>query len=260
MTHIMVGDGVLPWWISTGGLLGTGLLVSIALRWISRSGATRSIPATAVMTALMVVVMSIEFVPIGYELHGTVLAGIILGPWFAAISSLLFNGVRALLGDGAITNIGLNTMLTWLEMAVGWMVFSLLKPFAQRGRASLCGGIATAVSLAVSTLVFLAIIALSGVAPGRAIHTGAFDVASGTFDAAMLSEGLVDVHLPGASDHPEEVVAGLTPFTWFAFATILLGAIGWAIEGLVTGVTVAFLSRTRPGLVGMSGATTGKDG
>lgn len=260
MTHIMVGDGVLPWWISAGGLLLAALLVSIALRRIARSGPTRAIPATAVMTAFMVVVMSIEIVPIGYELHGTVLSGIILGPWFGAISSLLFNVVRAFLGDGAITNIGLNALVTWLEMAVGWMVFSLLRPFANRGRASLCGGIATGVSLAVSTLVFLAIIALSGVEPGRAIHTGAFDVASGTFDAAMLSEGLVDFHLPGAGDHPEAVVAGMTPFTWFAFATVLLGAIGWAIEGLVTGVTVAFLARIRPGLLGMSMEPIGKDG
>ncbi len=258
MTHIMVGDGVLPWWLSGAGILAAVVLVTIASRQVTRTGSRRAIPATGVMTALMVVVMSIEIVPIGYELHGTVLAGIILGPWFGAISSLLFNVVRAFLGDGAITNIGLNTVVTWLEMAVGSMVFSRLRPFAYRGRASLCGGIATAVSLSLSTLVFLAIIALSGVEPASAVHTGSFDVATGTFDPEIHSGGLVEFHLPGSGEHPEATVAGLTPFTWFAFATLFLGALGWAIEGLVTGVTVGFIARIRPGLIGLSAGSDGR--
>lgn len=258
MTHIMVGDGVLPWWLSGAGILAAVVLVAIASRDVARTGSRRGIPATGVMTALMVVVMSIEIVPIGYELHGTVLAGIILGPWYGAISSLLFNTVRAVLGDGAMTNIGLNTVITWLEMAAGSMVFSLLRPFAHRGRVSLCGGIATAVSLLVSTLVFLAIIALSGVDPARAVHTGSFDVATGAFDPLIHSGGLVEVRLPGASDHSQETGGELTPFTWFAFATLFLASIGWVIEGLVTGVTVGFIARLRPGLIGMSVASDGR--
>ncbi|NBX46901.1 MAG: hypothetical protein EBT22_06835 [Chloroflexi bacterium] len=143
-------------------------------------------------------------------------------------------------------------------MAVGSMVFSRLRPFAYRGRASLCGGIATAVSLSLSTLVFLAIIALSGVEPASAVHTGSFDVATGTFDPDIRSGGLVEVHLPGSGEHPEATVAGLTPFTWFAFATLFLGALGWAIEGLVTGVTVGFIARIRPALIGLAAGSDGR--
>ncbi|NDF54855.1 MAG: hypothetical protein EB145_11815 [Proteobacteria bacterium] len=53
MTHIMVGDGVLPWWLSGAGILASVVLVTIASRQVTRTGSRRAIPATGVMTALM---------------------------------------------------------------------------------------------------------------------------------------------------------------------------------------------------------------
>ena len=119
MTHVMVPDGVLPWWLSAAGWLPALALLGVALWRLRGQPAAQMVPLVGVVTALMVVVMSFQFVPIGYEPHFTVLAGVLVGPWYGAIAALLFNVLRALLGDGAFTNIGLNTVITWLEIARG---------------------------------------------------------------------------------------------------------------------------------------------
>src|SRR5262245_43306976 len=85
MTHVMVPDGVLPWWLSAAGWVLAAVLLGVALWRLRGQPAARMVPLVGVVTALMVVVMSFELVPIGYELHFTVLAGMIVGPWYGAI-------------------------------------------------------------------------------------------------------------------------------------------------------------------------------
>ena len=83
------------------------------------------VPLVGVMAALMAVIMSVELVPIGSELRLTVLTGMIIGPWYGVIAAQLFNVLRALIGDCAWTNLGLNTANMWIEIALGAALRSL---------------------------------------------------------------------------------------------------------------------------------------
>jgi ABC-type Co2+ transport system permease subunit len=254
MTHIMVPDGVLPWWLPATGWLLAAALLSIAAWRVREAPAARMVPLAAVMTAVMVVVMSLEVVPIGYEPHLTVLTGILIGPWYGAMAAFLFNLLRALLGDGAFTNIGLNTMVTWIEIATGAAAYWALRPLLRRRRPALAAGIATVAGLFIATLVFIGVIGASRIDPAAAIHAGAFSVEAGGFQEGALSEGLLGVRLKEQRPAPEAPGRGVGWIDWsgfarFAAALLLLGAIGWSLEALLTGAIVAFIARVRPELL-----------
>jgi cobalt/nickel transport system permease protein len=252
MTHVMVPDGVLPWWLSVAGWLAALALLGFALWRLRGQPAAQKVPLVGVVTALMVVVMSFELVPIGYELHFTVLAGVLVGPWYGAIAALLFNVLRAMLGDGAFTNIGLNTVITWLEITLGATMWALLKPLARR-RAGLAAGLATFASLLIATVAFVGLIALSALDPGELVETGAFDVQAGGFAESPLAGGLLSVHLAESHAGEEAGPGGAVGagFLAFAGAILILGTIGALIEAIVVGAVVAFIARVRPALLGL---------
>ncbi|MGH2355606.1 MAG: energy-coupling factor ABC transporter permease, partial [Chloroflexota bacterium] len=255
MTHVMVPDGVLPWWLSAAGWVAALALLGFALWRLRSAPATRMVPLVGVMTALMVVIMSFELVPIGYELHLTALTGMVIGPWYGAIAALLFNILRALIGDGAFTNIGLNTGITWLEIALGAATFAALRPLAQRRHPALAAGAATFVSLLLATVAFVGVIALSTVDPGQLVATGAYDVEAGAFTAAPLAGGLFNVHLAEAHGEHETAAAAAEAarlgLVRFAVAILLLGTIGALIESVITGAITSFVARVRPALLGL---------
>lgn len=251
MTHVMVPDGVLPWWLSASGWVLASLLIGIALWRLRGITAGRMVPVVAVMTALMVAIMSVELVPIGYELHLTVLSGMMLGPWYGAIAAVLFNVLRATIGDGAFTNIGLNTTITWTEIALGAALFAAIRPLAGRRFVAAAAGAITFVSLFAATIVFIACIGLSTINPAAAIHTGMFDVQAGAFNGSPMAEGLVSVNLTEEHEeagHDAAEPLGMAPFTLWLLA---LGAIGWIVEAIITGAMVAFIARVRPELLGL---------
>jgi ABC-type Co2+ transport system permease subunit len=232
MTHVMLPDGLLPWWISVGGAVVAVLILGASTVGFRAEANSKAVASAAVMTALMVVAMSIDLVPIGYELHGTVLAGVVVGPRMASVAALVFNVVRALLGDGAFTNLGVNTVLTWLEMVGGFVGFRMMSRLVRARRVALAGGLATVLSLLVATCVYVVIMLVSGEASYGAVLTELGADADDTGRRSNLGAGV------------------------FVSFTFVAGAIGWAIEGLVTGVLLAFVARARPGLVrGMQGIT-----
>jgi ABC-type Co2+ transport system permease subunit len=250
----MVPDGVLPWWLSAGGWLIAAVLIAFALRRLRGVSATRMVPLVAVMTALMVVVMSLELVPIGYELHLTVLTGMIVGPWYGVVAAFLFNILRALIGDGAFTNLGLNTCIIWLEIALGAALWSALRPLAQRRSPALAAGIATFTALLLATAVFVGVIALSTVDPVRVAETGVYDVRAGGLKESPLSGGLFGVHfLEGEGEAGDGAGAENTPVGLAAFAGVffVLAAAGALIESVITGAVVSFIAKVRPHLLGL---------
>lgn len=256
----MVPDGVLPWWLSTGGWVVALALVALALRRLRGVAAARTVPLVAVTTALMVVIMSVELVPIGYELHLTVLTGMIVGPWFGVIAALLFNVLRALIGDGAFTNIGLNTGITWLEIALGAALWAALRPLALRRSPALAAGVATFVSLLLSTAVFVGVLVLSTVDPLRIAQTGAYDVRSGGLTESPFAGGVLSLHVTEGGDASTAERAGgaaaESPVGLGAFAVVFLAlaAVGALIEATLTGAMTAFIARVRPSLLGLPAA------
>ena len=251
MTHVMVPDGVFPWWLSTAGWLAAGILIALAMWRLRGVPTARMVPLVGVLTAVMVVIMSVEIVPIAYELHLTVLAGIILGPWYAAISALLFNLLRALIGDGAFTNIGLNTTIIWLEMALGWALFAAVRSLIGSRRPALAAGLATFVALMLTTFVFIGVIAASRIDPAEAIHTGSYSVEAGGFSDSALGEGFLSVHFGPEHEAEGAEASGVVGLAPFAIAMLVLGSIGWTIEALLTAAVVGFLARVRPELLGL---------
>ena len=252
MTHIMVPDGVFPVWLWGLGWVVMIAVVGLVVLRTDREGIVRKVPLIGVMAALMTVAMSFALVPIAYEPHLTVVAGILLGPAYGFIAGLIFMILRWLMGDGAITLIGVNTLLMGAEIALGYYIFrGLLKLLKQR--AALSAGASAFIALALTTGLFLGVVAAGNINPfqGEMGELGAYNVESGTIQDPF-AEGLVALHVfEGEHEEHEEAptIVGESPFLVFARAVLILGLIGWVLESVLVGLIVAFLARVRRDLV-----------
>ena len=224
MTHIMVPDGVLAPWLWIAGWLAAIAGMSAAL-WATRnSDRMRLVPLAAVLAGVMTLVMSLEIAPLAYEPHLTALSGIILGPAYGFLAVFVFNVLRMLLGDGAVTLLGLNTVLLGLEAVLASFGFrALARLLVGRGPAGVgvAAAVATEIALAVTTALFLLLIGLG---------------ASGLQEIA--EEGIL-----------ERLGGGAPAFGAYAAVVLGLGAVGWTIESILVGAMAAFLRAVRPALV-----------
>jgi cobalt/nickel transport system permease protein len=229
MTHIMVPDGVLPPWLwITGGVVAVGCL-GLAL-WATRdTDRTRFVPLAGTMAAVMAVVMSLEIVPIGYEPHLTVLAGILLGPAYGFLATFVFNILRMLVGDGSVTLLGLNTLILGAEAVGGYYLFRAFRRLTGSPAGSgVAAGLATVIALAVATVLFLAV-----------VYAGQINLADPEIAEAAHWDELFE---KSGAENPG--------FPIFAQVVLILGAIGWVIEATVIGAITAFLRAVRPSLLG----------
>jgi len=72
VTHIHIPDGVLPVWLWATGWLLTLALLALASRFAGRAGSRRAVPLVGAVSALVLVAMSTEIVPIAYHINLTV--------------------------------------------------------------------------------------------------------------------------------------------------------------------------------------------
>jgi len=245
MTHIHIPDGVLPLWLIAASWLLALAAVGLAGHFGGRREVRRKVPLLGAMTALMLVGMSSEIVPIAYHINLTVLAGILLGPWLSIVAAFIANIVLALVGHGGVTVIGLNTLMIAAEMIVGWALFRGADALLRHLRPAWAAGIATVITLALTTTLLVGVVAIGGaVAASR--ESGAYDPQSGRF-GALFSGGVVG----NSVLNPEAEEEALPQLSVKRFATMvyLLGSVGWFLEGLVTGAIVGFVARVRPGMV-----------
>ena len=218
----MVPDGVLPPWLWMGGWVLAAAALALGLRATRQDDSLRLIPLAGTMAAVMAVAMSVEILPLGYEPHLTVLAGVLLGPAYGLLAAFVFNVLRMLLGDGSITLLGLNTLMLGMETTGGYLIFralrSLHRSAAGMGIAAAC---ATVLALGVATLVYLGIIWL----------------------------GSIDVLLVAEEDFLARAGSPEPGFGAYANLVLILGSIGWSIEAVAVGAVVVFLRRVRPSLI-----------
>jgi cobalt/nickel transport system permease protein len=257
VTHIHIPDGVLPVWLWASGWVAALVLVYIASAMARRQDARRKVPLLGVIAALMLVSMSSEIVPIAYHLNLTVVAGVLLGPWLGAIAAFIVIVVLALLGHGGVTVIGLNTLLIASEIAIGWALFRLFVRVLGRGRVGWAGGIATVVTLAITTTMLVGVVALAGGGAAATRESGALDPATLRFDnpfaRGVFSVNTLRGEAPTSTPTPPGApVAATSPslsVARFALVVYTLGPIGWVIEAFVTAAILGYVARVRPGLV-----------
>ncbi len=248
MSHLHVPDGVLPVWLWASGWALTLVMVWIAGQASQPSHRRRRVPLLAVVSAVMLVAMSSEIVPIAYHVNLTVAGGALLGPALSPIAAFIVVVVLALLGHGGVTVIGLNTLIITCEMVLGWALFRGAVRLLGRKRVRTSAAVATVLTLATTTLMLVGIVALGGsAATGR--ETGALDPSTLKFESPLrggvLSQGLFS----GGESSAEQTAAAELSVKRFATTVFILGPIGWALEALVVALVLGYIARVRPGLL-----------
>jgi cobalt/nickel transport system permease protein len=174
-----------------------------------------------------------------------VLGGIILGPAAGFLAAFVVNVILALFGHGGVTVAGLNTLIVGAECVLGYAFFHLFTRLL-RPRIGLAAGLATVLTLFLSTTLSIGIVALSNVNPAQARDTGALNPAtlsvSNPFREGLLANRIVT---------PEQEVQASSGVSMTRFAVVIygLGSVGWVLESLIVGYLVAFIVRVRPGLL-----------
>ena len=224
MTHMHIPDGILPVWLWASGFLIMACLLAFSLYRLRGMDMKKKIPLLGVLSAVMLVSMSLEIIPIAYHLNLSVATGILLGPSLGFVAAVIVNLMLAFLGHGGITVIGLNTILLGAEAMLGHTFFYFLtKRLSTYWRAAL----ATVLALFLVSLLLITIVGISHIDPQTYRHEHGHE------------SGL-------ESGHDAAVPASLTTF---AVIVLSLGVIGWIIEGAITGAVIRFISQVRPDLL-----------
>lgn len=219
MTHMHIPDGVLPVWLWLFGLTVMLLVVCFCVLRLRTMDLRKKIPLLGAVSAAMLVAMSLEVLPIAYHINLSVVAGILLGPILGFLAAFITNLILALVGHGGVTVIGLNTLLLGAETILGHTLFFVLK---RRLTVFWSAAGATVLTLLVTTLTLIGIVAISYIDPELVRHG--------------------PEHGPV---HEQE-----TTVTRFSIIVLSLGLIGWMIEAFITGTVVRFISQVKPDLLG----------
>lgn len=250
MSHLHIPDGVLPVWLVAAGWLFALILLALASRSLQRGDGATRLPLLGVMSALMLVAMSLELVPIGYHINLTVISGIVLGPALGFIAAFLVNLILAFFGHGGITVVGLNTLTIGAEIALGYYLFHGIRAiFGLQPGVMVEAGMATVLALVCSTLLMFGIVALSNVNPGVMAHeSGGVKPSTLSFRNPFGQGGLSIEPFPNSEQSGP--VQGIDLFT-FVRLVLVLGASGWILEALITALIAGYVARVRPDLMGM---------
>jgi cobalt/nickel transport system permease protein len=218
MTHLHIPDGILPISLWVLGLIVMVFAVGFSLLRLRGIDRIKKIPLLGAVSAVMLVAMSVEILPLAYHINLSVVAGILLGPALGFLAAFITNLMLALMGHGGITVIGINTLLLGSEAVLGHTLFYLLKdrlPLFWRAVT------AAVLTLFLTTLALIGIVAVSHIGPELMSH----------------GDGHGSLHNGPASVQT------------FAIMVLSLGVIGWTIEAAITGAVVRFIAQVKPDLL-----------
>ena len=248
MSHIHLPDGVLPAWLWVGGYLATGILIT-AFWWSKRFEVEpRRFAMLGIFAALMILVMSIEIPVFPYHVNLSIVAAIILGPRLAVLTAFIVNLMLALAGHGGVTVVGLNSLALSAEMLAGYGLFHLLS----RLRLSIkpAAFLAVVLGLSIGTATSYGLLAAGAPWISRSISA-----AEGPHRHEAAA-GQVVGQAPSRHEHgalEKSVARAQINLGRLAALMFGLGAIGWAIEGLLSTAVLASLHRLDPVLLAESG-------
>jgi len=225
MSHIHVPDGVLPFWLCFCAYLIIFIYLIIFSFNFKKMELNKKIPLVGVMSALMLVTMSLEL-PIGYHVNLAALSGILLGPWLAILSIFIVNIILAFLGHGGVTVIGLNTIVVSIEAVLAYFIFKGMMRWSRKTFRSVF--LATFIALFVSAWSTIGLVYL------------------GTNNTNYLR---YDDDKAGKVHHVQKAANNdVLDFNIkkFIFLILVLGLVGWSLESLITAFIVSYISRTKP--------------
>jgi len=236
MSHIHLPDGILPAWLWVSGWVLLTVLLIIFRGYFQKERFSGKIPLLAMLSAVMIITMSLEIVPILYHINLSVVAGIILGPAWFVLCSFVVNLILALFGHGGITVVGLNSLVITVEGVLGYFLFKSSELVFKR--MFWAGFSSTFLALFLSTCLALGIVAL-----------GTTDISSafGIGDKHHLKEDktLLKSESGESEKHTEESLPEFD-FRKFLFLVLGFGSIGWVLEGLISGWILGYLHKVRP--------------
>src|SRR5689334_9710381 len=159
MSHLHIPDGVLPPLVWLPGLV----LMALLLWWTSRltrHAGPREIAYQSALGGIMLAVMAIPMPITAFDYCMTLAGpvGVLLGGAAAFQTSFAVTLILALLGQGGFTVVGLNTVVLGFGAVLARKLYDAAAP-----RMGVAGamGLATATSQAVSSLLWVALLALS---------------------------------------------------------------------------------------------------
>jgi len=127
MTHLHIPDGLLSYqiWVSAyAAVFLLFVLFGAGVKKMPLSVRRKKVVHSGVIASLMIIAMSLDIA--GYHPTLAVLSGIVLGVPFGFYVSFVSNLFLALLGHGAVTTIGLNTLVLFAQMLFGIFLFKAL--------------------------------------------------------------------------------------------------------------------------------------
>ncbi|GJM16943.1 MAG: hypothetical protein DHS20C13_22700 [Thermodesulfobacteriota bacterium] len=232
MSHLHIPDGILPGWLIMSGWLLTALILAFSIYRTKSTELKRKIPLIGIISALMIVCMTIPIVPIAYHINLSVIAGIILGPAVAFISIFIVDLIIAMFGHGGITVVGLNTVVVGAEAFIGFYLFQLFMIIIGRDSIMWSSGLAAVIALIISTSILVGVVYMSQVNPEIVIGI------EGDNPTEVTNEGNI----------PDQLIKGINIKSFAKTILILLG-IGWLLEGIITAFIIKYVSRVRPDLL-----------
>lgn len=231
MSHMHIPDGVLPLWIVVAGWIAAALILSFCIRRVNRVDIKRKIPLIGIVSAFMIVGMTLEIVPIAYHVNLSIIAGILLGPALAFISVFMVDLIIAMFGHGGITVVGLNTIVVGAEAALGFYLFLMFRSLIGKESLGWASALAVIIGLFLSTSVMLGIVYVSHASPTQVLK---------------ISQESVSTDSESVETTTTE---GRLNFGRFAKTVFILAPLGWLLEAAVTGLAVRYISRIRPDLI-----------
>ena len=240
MSHMHIPDGVLPFWLVSAGWIVTLAILYISIRWSSGIKLEQKLPLIGIASALMIVGMTLEIVPIAYHINMSVIAGIVLGPALGFIAVFIVDLIIAMFGHGGITVVGLNTLIVGAEAVLGFYLFRACLSVLRRGGISIgfSSALAALFSLMLSTSLMVGIVHISQINPSEALHNDAQNSGQST---ASHEQGYV--YKDSNSENQRIDTAR------FAKTVLFLGIFGWVLEAAITGFVIGYVSRVRPDLI-----------
>ncbi len=154
MSHLHLPDGLFPVWFAALAWLVEIALLYLASHYVVRRGELRRVALLGVVTAVVVLAMSVQFA--FYHFNLLVLSGVLLGPALGFLTAFSASLLLALFGHGGLTLVGLNGLITGIEPVVGYFLFQAVRrhwPQAVRAAAALATVLALATSAGVCVVV-----------------------------------------------------------------------------------------------------------